>query len=163
MMRLSAAVVLRAAIVGSLLLASASGLRAEDAYPTKPIRIVVPYPPGAVTDSVSRLVAAELGKVIGQTVLVENRPGGGTVIGTQAVKQAPADGYHLLYQSNALITNMVALKQPGYELSDFDLVGTLSSSRSARHVVTPSASCCGKRPASAAAVNASRARTADAV
>ena len=59
--------------------------RAADAYPTRPLKIVVPFSPGAITDATSRILATELTKVIGQSVLVENRPGGGTVIGTQAV------------------------------------------------------------------------------
>jgi tripartite-type tricarboxylate transporter receptor subunit TctC len=98
---------------------------AQDAYPSRTIRLIVPYPPGAVTDAMSRPVAAELSKVLGQSVIIENKPGGGTVVGTQAAKYAPADGYTLLYQSNSLITNLVALKQPGYALSDFTPVGTL--------------------------------------
>ena len=102
--------------------------RAEETYPSKPLRLVVPYPPGAVTDSVSRIVAAELGQLLGQSVIVENRPGGGTVIGTQSVKQSPADGYSILYQSNAMVTNLVALKQPGYKLSDFAAVGASGNS-----------------------------------
>src|SRR5215510_12467556 len=108
--------ILSAVVVSMMLLARASAVHAET-FPAKAIRIVVPFPPGAVTDTVTRIVAAELGKVVGQTVIIENKPGGGTVIGTQAVRQAPADGYTLLYQSNSLVTNLVALKQPGYKLS----------------------------------------------
>lgn len=101
---------------------------ADEAYPTRPIRLVVPYPPGAITDSLSRAVATELGKVIGQNVVVENKPGGGTVIGTQAVKGSPADGYTLLFQLSALVNNLYSLKQPGYALSDFTPVGMLGQS-----------------------------------
>jgi tripartite-type tricarboxylate transporter receptor subunit TctC len=88
-------------------------------FPSKPIRIIVPFPPGAITDTTGRMIAAELGKVIGQTVVVENRAGGGTVVGTQAAKTAPADGYTILYQLNSLATNVYSLKQPGYALTDF--------------------------------------------
>jgi tripartite-type tricarboxylate transporter receptor subunit TctC len=88
-------------------------------FPSKPIRIIVPYPPGAITDTTGRMIAADLSKVIGQTVIVENRGGGGTVVGTQAAKTAPADGYTILYQLNALATNVYSLKNPGYALSDF--------------------------------------------
>lgn len=108
-----------------LLAAVGSPALADETYPTKPIRLVVPYPPGAITDAMSRAVAAELHKVIGQSVIVENRPGGGTVIGTQAVKNSPADGYALLFQLSALATNLYSLKQPGYELSDFTPVSML--------------------------------------
>jgi tripartite-type tricarboxylate transporter receptor subunit TctC len=112
----------------AILMASIAPSHAQESYPSKPIRLVVPYPPGAVTDSVSRIIAAELGKVIGQTVIVENKPGANTLVGTQAVRYAPADGYTLLYQSNTLVTNLYAVKQPGYVLQDFKPVGMLSQS-----------------------------------
>ena len=94
-------------------------LLAQDVFPSRTLRLVVPYPPGAVTDAMSRPVAAELSKVLGQSVIIENKPGAGTVVGTQAVKYAPADGYTLLYQASSLVTNLYALKQPGYALADF--------------------------------------------
>lgn len=99
--------------------------QAADAYPSRPLRIVVPFSPGAITDATSRFLATELSKAIGQSVLVENRPGGGTVIGTQAVKNAPADGYTMLFQLSSLATNVYLLKQPGYTLSDFSAVAML--------------------------------------
>ena len=98
---------------------AASPAIAQDSFPSKPIRIIVPYPPGAITDTTGRMIAADLSKVIGQTVIVENRGGGGTVVGTQAAKTAPADGYTILYQLNALATNVYSLKNPGYTLADF--------------------------------------------
>lgn len=98
---------------------------AADEFPTRPIRIVVPFPPGAITDAMSRILAAELGKVIGQSVIVENKPGGGTVVGTQAVKGSPADGYTILLQLGSLATNVYLLKQPGYTLTDFKPVAML--------------------------------------
>jgi tripartite-type tricarboxylate transporter receptor subunit TctC len=111
-----------------LLTAVASPARADDAYPARPIRLVVPYPPGAITDALCRIVATELGKVIGQSVIVENKPGGGTVIGTQAVRNAPADGYSLLFQLGGLVSNVYALKQPGYALADFTPISMLGQS-----------------------------------
>src|SRR5260221_7039277 len=65
-------------------------------YPSKPIRIVVPLVPGGNQDIVARAVGEELSKGLGQQVIVENRPGIGAIIGTQAVKNSPADGYTLL-------------------------------------------------------------------
>jgi len=118
----------RTAIVLATSLTLGASAYAQDIYPSKPVRLVVPYPPGAVTDSISRIVANELGKVIGQTVVVENRPGANTLVGTQSVRYAPADGYTLLYQSNTLVTNLHAVKQPGYALQDFKPVGMLSQS-----------------------------------
>ncbi len=101
---------------------------ATDAYPTRPLRIIVPFPPGAITDAMSRMLATELGKVVGQTVIVENKPGAGTLVGTQATKNSPADGYTMLFQLGSLATNLYLLKQPGYALSDFKPVAMLGQS-----------------------------------
>ena len=101
---------------------------AADAYPTRPLRIIVPFPPGAITDAMGRIIATELGKVIGQSVIVENKPGAGTVIGTQAAKVAPADGYTMLFQLSSLATNIYLVKQPGYALADFKPVAMLGQS-----------------------------------
>src|SRR5882757_9734229 len=65
-------------------------------YPDKTIRIVVPYPPGAFNDTLGRIVAQKLNEAWGQPAVVENRPGGGTLIGTDSVAKAPPDGYMLL-------------------------------------------------------------------
>jgi tripartite-type tricarboxylate transporter receptor subunit TctC len=113
------------ALIGGL---NAHPAQAQGTFPNKVVRIVVPYPPGAVTDLTSRAVGAELGKVLGQTVIVENKPGGGTVIGTLEVKNSPADGYTLLYQSDPLTTNLYLMKRPGYVLADFKPVAGLSES-----------------------------------
>lgn len=117
-----------AASLAGIILTASSALQAEDGYPSRSIRLVVPYPPGAITDTLSRVIAAELGKELGQSVVVENRPGGGTVIGTQAVRNAPADGYSILFQLGALVTNVYSLKQAGYTLSDFTPVGMIGQS-----------------------------------
>ena len=76
----------------------------------------------------SRMLAAELGKSVGQTVIVENKPGAGTLVGTQATKNSPADGYTMLFQLGSLATNLYLLKQPGYALSDFKPVAMLGQS-----------------------------------
>ena len=66
-----------------------------DTYPTRPIRWIVAYPPGGTTDIIARLVAPELGKRLGQVVVIENRGGGAGIVGTQAAAMAAADGYTL--------------------------------------------------------------------
>jgi tripartite-type tricarboxylate transporter receptor subunit TctC len=70
------------------------GVNAQ-AWPSKPLRYIVPFPPGAFNDSLARIMAAELPKALGQPVLVENRPGGNTIIGTEAAAKSPPDGYTL--------------------------------------------------------------------
>jgi tripartite-type tricarboxylate transporter receptor subunit TctC len=71
------------------------GIALAQAWPTKPLRYIVPFPPGAFNDTLARTLAAELPKTLGQPVVVENRPGGNTIIGTEAAAKSPPDGYTL--------------------------------------------------------------------
>src|SRR5262245_3772215 len=68
---------------------------AGESYPARPVRLVVPFPPGGATDIAGRMVAAKMQQVWGQPVVVENRPGAGTVVGTAMVAKSPPDGYTL--------------------------------------------------------------------
>src|SRR4051812_39821911 len=92
-------------ILSVLLLAmlAATGAGAQ-AYPVKPIQLVVPFPAGGATDIVGRLVGQKLGDRLGQPVVIENRAGGGTIVGAGYVAKAPADGYTLLISSGSTFT-----------------------------------------------------------
>ncbi|NYT26078.1 tripartite tricarboxylate transporter substrate binding protein [Alcaligenaceae bacterium] len=95
---------------------------AADAYPSKPIRVVVPFPPGGITDFVARLVSPVAAKHLGQTIVVENKSGVGGVLGTTQVAQAPADGYTVLLGTVSVLAINAALFQdlPYDPVKDFD-------------------------------------------
>lgn len=82
------------ALAVGLASAGAKGLASD--YPTKPVRIIVPYTPGGTTDIATRLLAEPLSKVLGQPVVVENRPGANSIVGAGAAASSPADGYTLV-------------------------------------------------------------------
>ena len=96
------------------------------AWPTRPIRWVVPYPAGGATDLISRLLAQWLTERLGQSVIVDNRPGGGTTIGTQAVVSAPPDGYTLLFTASTHTINVSLQPLPFNFLRDITLVSGFS-------------------------------------
>ena len=85
-------------------------------FPAKPIKILVPFNAGSGADSSSRFYGEQIGKLFGQQVLVENRPGGSGVVAVQAVRQAPADGYTLLMGSNSpAVVNAITMKNLPYD------------------------------------------------
>ena len=85
------------------------------AWPAKPVRLIVPFPPGGTTDVVSRLVAAELTKALGQPVVIDNKPGGGTVIGVDAAAKAAPDGHTLVTVANSFCVNQTLVKNLPYD------------------------------------------------
>jgi tripartite-type tricarboxylate transporter receptor subunit TctC len=101
------------AIAASVVALSAP-LAAQD-YPNRPITIIVPFTPGASTDAIARVAAQELGKRLGQAVVVENKPGAGTVLGAVAAKNANPDGYTLFMATNSFYASALTLKNPGYD------------------------------------------------
>jgi len=93
--------------------------RAAD-WPTKSIRVVVPYAPGSATDLVPRTVFEQVGQQVGQSFVIENRPGGGTTIGSAQVKAAEPDGHTILIHSNAIVTvPAIQLNVPYDPVKDF--------------------------------------------
>ena len=89
------------AVIAALLLSAPGPALAQTAYPTRTIKIIAPFPAGAPVDSGARLVADRLEKAWGQPVIVENRGGGGGIVGTNAVAKAAPDGYTLLFTSTS--------------------------------------------------------------
>jgi len=89
-------------------------------WPTKSIRIIVPYPPGGLSDVFARLIGDKLGRLLGQSIVIDNRPGGNTIIGTQATAQSTPDGYTLLLTNGALSINQSLVANLPYDL-DKDL------------------------------------------
>ncbi|TFZ03454.1 Bug family tripartite tricarboxylate transporter substrate binding protein [Ramlibacter rhizophilus] len=99
------------------------------AYPSKPVRIIVPQPPGGGFDSVGRLIADRMGKLSGQSFVVENRTGSGTLVGTDLAAKAPADGYTLVIGSisNIALNPGLYANLPYDSLRDFEPIGLLVS------------------------------------
>jgi len=114
--------VLAAALPG---MASAQGAD----WPSKPLRWIVPFPPGGTTDVVTRLVATEVSKALGQAIVVDNKPGAGTVIGVDAAAKAPADGHTLVTVANSFCANETLVKALPYDAArDLRPVGLMGMS-----------------------------------
>lgn len=122
----------RMAVLGTAftLLASLSGVvHAQTAWPSKPVRIVVPYAPGGANDILARVVAEKLAPALGQPVVVENKPGAGAIVGTELVVKAAPDGYTLLMAASGPIVFNPALVaklsyNPMTDLTPITVVGS---------------------------------------
>lgn len=121
-----------AAPLAASLTASLAGLaprqaRAQDAWPSKPVRMVVPYPAGGVVDVVTRTVCERVSQSIGQPIVVEAKPGANANIGTEYVVRAPHDGYTFLVGSPFLVTNPMLLSTTKWKTSEFVGVGLIGA------------------------------------
>lgn len=117
-------VLLKAAAAGLLLLSF--GLHAET-YPARPIRLVVPFPPGGPTDVLARIVATRLAEKLGQGVVVDNKPGASGMIGADMVAKAAPDGYTLLVNASIHVINPSLYAKPRYDaIADFAPIGNLA-------------------------------------
>jgi tripartite-type tricarboxylate transporter receptor subunit TctC len=114
-----------AALAGALLVAAAPA-SAQD-FPNKPIRIIVPFAPGGNVDITARTISTPMGEILGQQIIVENRPGGGGMVGTAQVAKGPADGYTLVLGSSSTISVAPAVtKNPPYDPTrDLAVVGPI--------------------------------------
>jgi tripartite-type tricarboxylate transporter receptor subunit TctC len=100
---------------------------ATQEFPSKPVRIISPFAPGGATDTLGRALSTPLSRALGQNVIVENRPGGNTVIGTEAAARAPADGHTLLVISPSYTVNPFVRKLSYDPVADFTGVTRLAS------------------------------------
>ena len=116
------------ALTAGLLLAAAASAVAQPAYPNKPIRFITPYAPGGSTTVMARLVGQKLSERWGQPVIVDNRPGGNTLIGTEALVRSAPDGYTILLvaSTHVILSNLTTT--PYDPIKDFAPVATLGVS-----------------------------------
>lgn len=118
------------ALLGSMAAGRTLAQSDSGRYPSRPLRVVVPFPPGGASDTSARTISARLGEALRQPVVVENRPGAGGNIATVAVTRAPADGYQILLGAAYLSVNPNLYKDAGYDPArELALVSRLIESR----------------------------------
>lgn len=117
--------VLRSLLAAALLAVAGSAF--AQAYPSKPVKIIVPFAAGSATDIIARVVGEHLGKALGQPFVVENKPGAGGIVGTEQAKNAPPDGYTLVAAGSGPfgINPGVYSRLPYDPLRDFELIGNI--------------------------------------
>ena len=111
----------------ALVLAVASGLGFAQSYPVKPVRLIIPFPPGGSNDVVGRSIGMQLGERLGQSVVIDNRGGAGSIIGTNEAAKAAPDGYTLLLISTAFPTSIAFNRLPWDAMKSFVPVAMLGS------------------------------------
>jgi tripartite-type tricarboxylate transporter receptor subunit TctC len=121
---------MRAIALGAILAWSTSAVFAQSAanYPEKPVKVIIPFPPGGTLDKVGRMLALKVSEQLGQNFVVENRPGGNGIIGADVVAKANPDGYTLLFNASTFVTAPLTMKSVPYKVqSDFTPVGLVAS------------------------------------
>ena len=113
--------------ITALCLAAFSIGASAQAWPDKPVKMIIPFPPGGTLDKVGRMLALKLGEQFGHNFVVDNRPGGNGVIGADAVAKAPADGYTLLFNASTFVTAPMTMKSVPYKVqTDFAPIGLVA-------------------------------------
>jgi tripartite-type tricarboxylate transporter receptor subunit TctC len=117
-----------ARVLAAAALLFASTVASAQSYPTKPIRMIVPFGPGGSADAIARPLAEKLGAALGQSVVVDNRPGGLTVVGADLVAKSPPDGYTLfLMPGTHVLTPLMVQNTPYHPIADFSPIALLGS------------------------------------
>ena len=115
-------------VAGAVALQGVSGAARAEVYPSRPVHIIVPVPPGGALDIIARLMGQWLSDHLGQTFVIENRPGAGTNIGIDAVAHSPADGYTLLLIPQSVTTNATLFQHLNFDfIRDIVPVAMISS------------------------------------
>lgn len=110
----------------ALIALCANSAAAED-YPTRPVKLIIPFAAGAGTDLTGRMVAEELGKRLGQQIVVENKPGAAAQLGTDLVAKSEPDGYTLLWTVSDGLSVLPAVKSLPYKVpDDFAFIGSIA-------------------------------------
>ncbi|MGE8494855.1 Bug family tripartite tricarboxylate transporter substrate binding protein [Comamonas sp.] len=107
----------RSTLLALALVAVGGAAQAQDPWPSRPITLVVPFPPGGPTDMVARVLAQQVGQQLGQTVIVDNRPGANGNIGNALVAKAAADGYTVLYNTSSIALSPSLYKKLSYDVA----------------------------------------------
>src|SRR4029077_8344010 len=118
-------------IISAVLILPGVAVAQTDNFPSKPLRIIVPFAPGGSVDLISRLIAPKMGELLGQQIIVDNRSGASGNIGTEQVARAAPDGYTLLMNTLPLVVNpSIFPRVPYHPINDFAPVGLVSTSPS---------------------------------
>ena len=116
--------------LGIMLALGATGAWSQSAasYPDKPVKVIIPFPPGGTLDKIGRMLALKVGEQLGQNFVVENRPGGNGIIGADAVAKSNPDGYTLLFNASTFVTAPMTMKSVPYKVqTDFTPIGLVAS------------------------------------
>jgi tripartite-type tricarboxylate transporter receptor subunit TctC len=110
--------------LAALVLSCAAGAAAAQAYPNKPVKVIVPFAPGGNLDVTARLIGEHMARTLGQPFVVENRAGAGGAIGSEVVAKSPPDGYTLVIgTSGTMVVSPLLIANPPYQLSSFSAIG----------------------------------------
>lgn len=114
-------------VLALLMLAAGPVSVLAQAYPNRPVKVIIPFPPGGTLDIVGRMLAGKLGEQLGQPFVVENRPGGNGLIGGDAVAKSAADGYTLLFNASTFTSAPMTMRNPPYQVErDFSAIALVA-------------------------------------